>query len=206
MRKCEGGAEETCPAFDCSMCEGGNETSSVEAEEDHDAGGDEQAEEATTEVLATTEATTEVLAAQEVQSVEEELEKLGITSEYRVSLAWESTADLDIYVVNNETDETISYKKTTSSDGNTKLDADNGGGEQGTHVENISFNGDAGGSFVVYVNNHNSNDDVAEIPFTLVTKLGAQTETFEDSWNINEMGEHRDGDVGMMMKITGINF
>ena len=22
MRKCEGGAEETCPAFDCSMCEG----------------------------------------------------------------------------------------------------------------------------------------------------------------------------------------
>merc|ERR1712037_856290 len=32
MRKCEGGAEEACPVFDCSMCEGHNGTS----HEDHD--------------------------------------------------------------------------------------------------------------------------------------------------------------------------
>ena len=137
--------------------------------------------------------------------VEEDLEKLGITSDYRVSLAWESTADLDIYVVNADNNEMVSYKKTKSEDGNTKLDVDNRGGEQGTHLENISFNGDAGGTFVVYVNNHHSNDDVDEIPFTVVTKLGTQTETFVDSWNINEMG---DGDhaVGDMMNITTITF
>ena len=42
--------------------------------------------------------------------MEEELERLGITSDYRVSLEWESTADLDIYVVNDDTDEMISYR------------------------------------------------------------------------------------------------
>ena len=61
----------------------------------------------------------------DVQAVEEELERLGITSDYRVSLEWESTADLDIYVVNNDTDEMISYRKLESSDGNCKLDVDN---------------------------------------------------------------------------------
>ena len=134
---------------------------------------------------------------------------MGITSEYRVSLAWESTADLDIYVQNVETEETIDYRSTESDDGNTILDADNTGGdmpEDGKkHVENISFNGDVGGKFAVYVNNHDSNDDANEIPFTVVTKVGDQTQTFEDSWNINEMGDHRDGNLDMMMKMTTVN-
>jgi len=37
--------------------------------------------------------------------VEEALAEAGITSEYRVSLAWESTADLDIYIENAATGE-----------------------------------------------------------------------------------------------------
>ena len=137
--------------------------------------------------------------------MEEELERLGITSEYRVSLEWESTADLDLFVVNKDSNEMISYKKTTSGDGNTKLNVDNRGGEEGPHVENISFNGDAGGNFAVYVNNHDSKSDTVEIPFTVVTKLGTQTEAFHYSWNINEMDDGENA-VGDMMSITTINF
>ena len=76
-----------------------------------------------------------------IADVAEELEKLGITSEYRVSLAWDSTADLDIYVKNVETGEWIYYSNKESSDGNTKHNADNEGGAmpegRKKHVENI---------------------------------------------------------------------
>ena len=120
-------------------------------------------------------------------------------------MEWESTADLDIYVVNKDSNEMISYKKTVSGDRNTKLDVDNRGGEQGTHLENISFNGDAGGNFVVYVNNHDSKSDTTEIPFTVLTKLGNHSEGFHSSWNINEMGDHRDGNLDKMMKMTTVN-
>ena len=137
--------------------------------------------------------------------MEEELERLGITSDYRVSLEWESTADLDIYVVNNDTDEMISYRKLESSDGNCKLDVDNRGGERGVHVENISFNGETGGNFKVFVNNHDSNDDAEEIPCTVVAKLGDRIETFHKKWNINRMGAG-DHSVAEMLSITNLNF
>ena len=68
-----------------------------------------------------------------------------------------------------------------------------------------SFNGDVGGTFAVYVNNHNSQSDVDEIPFTVVTKVGSQTQTFEDSWNINQRGVNWEEDLGMMMEVTTVN-
>ena len=134
---------------------------------------------------------------------------MGITSEYRVSLAWESTADLDIYVQNVQTNETIDWRRKESRDGNTTLDADNTGGslpEDGKkHVENVSFNGDVAGTFAVYVNNHNAKSDVVEIPFAVVTKVGDQTQNFDDSWNINERGRYSGTRLSTMMKITTIN-
>ena len=166
-------------------------------------------EETSTSITTPPSTTTSIADAQEIAEVAEELEKLGITSEYRVSLAWESTADLDVYVENVETREKIYWASKESDDGNTILDADNMGGslpEDGKkHVENISFNGTVTGTFAVYVNNHRSKSDVDEIPFAVVTKVGDQTQTFENSWNINEMGENRGGDLGKMMKITTIN-
>ena len=57
-----------------------------------------------------------------IDDVAEELEKLNITSEYRASLAWMSTADLDIYVRNVDTGETIFYGNKDSEDGHTYLD------------------------------------------------------------------------------------
>merc|ERR1712012_658796 len=84
MRTCEGGnPEEGCPAFDCSMCMVEEVTTGpvVEAMEE------------------------ETYAEHEARAVEEALAEAGITSEYRVSLAWESTADLDIYIENAATGE-----------------------------------------------------------------------------------------------------
>ena len=68
-----------------------------------------------------------------------------------------------------------------------------------------SFNGDVGGTFAVYVNNYKSQSDVDEIPFTVVTKVGSQTQTFEDSWNINQRGVNWEEDLGMMMEVTTVN-
>merc|ERR1712029_840574 len=104
MRTCEGGnPEEGCPAFDCSMCPAVEVTTAapvVEAVEE------------------------ETYAEHEARAVEEALAE-GITSEYRVSLAWESTADLDIYIKNVDTGELLYWDLLTSEDGNTKLDVDN---------------------------------------------------------------------------------
>ena len=49
----------------------------------------------------------ETYAEHEARAVEEALAEAGITSEYRVSLSWESTADLDIFVKNIATGEVI---------------------------------------------------------------------------------------------------
>merc|ERR1711988_2048724 len=105
MRTCEGGnPEEGCPAFDCSMCVVEEVTTApvVEAVEE------------------------ETYAEHEARAVEEALAEAGITSEYRVSLAWESTADLDIYIENAATGEVIFYANKVSSNGAMELDSDQG--------------------------------------------------------------------------------
>ena len=161
----------------------------------------------TTTTTTTTSTTTTTTEDHVGEDVAEELEKLNIKSEYRASLAWMSRADLDIYVRDVDTGEIIFYGDKESDDGNTYLDVDQLGGQLPadgkTHVENISFKRD--GTFEVYANNHNSKGDVDEIPFTVVTKMGTQTRTFHDSWNIGEMGTVTNRDLGRMMKITTIN-
>merc|ERR1719245_599733 len=145
---------------------------------------------------------------QEMSDVADALAKLGITSEYRATLAWESTADLDIWVQNVETDEIIYWNTKESSDGTTTLDADNKGGatpEEGEKwVENVSFNGDVAGTYAVYVNNYDRKSEADEIRFTVVTKVGDQTQAFDDSWDINEKGDNPGEDMGKMMKISTI--
>ena len=147
-----------------------------------------------------------IIDSSEATLVVNELEQLGINSEYRVSLAWVSKADLDLHVENLETGEIVDYRNIESDDGTITLDADNPGGDmpegKTKHVENISFNGPAGGSFAVYVNNHDANGDEDKIPFTVVTKVGRDTLVFEDSWDINRRGSVRKNDLYKMMFIT----
>merc|ERR1711902_67301 len=166
MRTCEGGSEtEACPAFDCSMCP----TFSID----------------TPAPVVETTTVAETYVEHEARAVEEVLAAAGITSEYRVSLAWESTADLDIYIEDAATGEVIFYANKVSSNGAMELDIDQQAGSAGQHVENISFDGDVAADYNVYVTNYDTNNDSGEIPFVVVTKQGQTVETFEDSWDIN---------------------
>jgi len=160
-------------------------------------------EEATT-VTTSIEVVEETHAEQEARAVEEALAAAGITSEYRVSLAWESSADLDIYVENAATGEVIFYGNKESDNGAMELDIDQQGGSDGQHVENISFDGDVAADYVVYVTNYATNHDEDEIPFTVFTKQGQQVETFEDSWDIDDMGTETQNNLDNMMEITTI--
>jgi len=184
MRTCEGGnPEEGCPAFDCSMCMVEEVTAGpvVEAVEE------------------------ETYAEHEARAVEEALAEAGITSEYRVSLAWESTADLDIYIENAATGEVIFYANKVSSNGAMELDIDQQAGSAGQHVENISFDGGVHADYNVYVTNYATNSDQGEIHFVVVTKQGQTVETFEDSWDINTMGIEQHNRLENMMAITTVH-
>ena len=142
-----------------------------------------------------------------IDEVDEVLENLNVTSEYRASLAWRSTADLDIYVKITATEELIYYRSKVSADGNTYLDVDQipsaPAAEGEPHVENVSFN--STGTYEVFVNNHNSNNDVGEIPFTVVIRRGSQSETVRGTWDIGEMGTVTNADLSRMLRITTIH-
>jgi len=182
MRRCEGGAEEACPAFDCSMCPANEVVTDAPVQEEE-----------------------ETHAEQEARAVEEALEEAGITSEYRVSLAWESKADLDIYIENAATGEVIYYGNKESDNGAMELDIDQTAGQEGQHVENVSFDGDVAAEYVVYVTNYASKGDQGEIPFTVFTKQGQHMDTFEESWDIDDMGTETQDNLNNMMQITTVH-
>ena len=107
----------------------------------------------------------------------------------KVTLAWETTADLDLYVQNlNAPDEITSYDKPDTYDA--VLEVDQLGGSPGGHVENIKLPEDEGNhSYAIYVNSHDANDDEIEIPFTVVTQVNGEYKKFVKSWNFALKGE-----------------
>ena len=213
MRTCEGGnPEEGCPAFDCSMCmveEGECDSVSIELTHCLMPGYIKQVIQlsfvVTTGPVVETTTVAETYAEHEARAVEEALAEAGITSEYRVSLAWESTADLDIYIENAATGEVIFYANKVSSNGAMELDIDQQAGSAGQHVENISFDGGVHADYNVYVTNYATNSDQGEIHFVVVTKQGQTVETFEDSWDINTMGIEQRNRLENMMAITTVH-
>ena len=137
--------------------------------------------------------------------MEEALAAAGITSEYRVSLGWESTADLDIYIEDAATGEVIYYANKRSSNGAMELDIDQQGGSAGQHVENISFDGGVAADYNVYVTNYATKHDEGDIHFVVITKQGQTVETFEDSWDIDAMGTETSHRLNNMMAITTVH-
>ena len=78
-----------------------------------------------------------------------------------MSLAWKTPHDLDLIMLNVQTNETVYWGHMESTDGNTKLNLDNMGkknipDEEKSHVENISFNPDVAGIYSVYVKKYPS--------------------------------------------------
>jgi len=141
------------------------------------------------------------------EEVEEILEHLNITSEYRVSLTWMSTADLDIYVKIVATGEVIKYTNKVSQDGKVDLDVDRlagtyPSGMESRWVENVSFRKD--GTYEIYVNNHNAKSDTGEVPYEVIIKLDREERILRGSWNIDERGDVRDHDLAKMIKKTTI--
>jgi len=134
---------------------------------------------------------------------------LNIISQYRASLTWMSTADLDIHVKIIATGEVIHFNNKVSRDGKVDLDVDHTEGtyptgEENRWVENVSFRKD--GTYEIYVNNYRSNSDTGEVPYSVIIKNGpmAETQLIRGSWNIDEMGQNTDGDLAKMKKMATI--
>ena len=136
------------------------------------------------------------------------LDSLGVSSEgNKVTLAWETTADLDIYVQNlDKPAEVTSYEKDWAA----TLEVDQLGGalDDGVkaHVENIKLPEEKG-NYAVYANLHDAEDDEIEVPFTVVTQINGQYRKFVKSWNMALLGDsNRSGDLDRMVKIGVITW
>ena len=148
-----------------------------------------------------------------VQQVAYKVEKHGVTSRFKVALAWESTTDLDAWVVIEETNENVGYSNLVSRDGNTRLDFDANAGNPTTQpVENFSLSDKKPGIYHFYVNNYHtrgnpksqSNPNHEAIDFTVVVNLDGEISTINDSWDVIKRGENSSSIIGRMMYITTI--
>ena len=148
-----------------------------------------------------------------VQQVADKVEKHGVTSRFKVALAWESTTDLDAWVVIAGANETIGYSNLVSRDGNTRLDFDANAGNPTTKpVENFSLSDKRPGVYHFYVNNYctrgnprsQSNPNHMSIDFTVVVNLDGEISTINDSWDVIKRGENSSSIIGRMIYITTI--
>ena len=143
-----------------------------------------------------------------VQQVADKVERHGVTSRFKVALAWESTTDLDAWVVVEETGEAVGYSNLASRDGNTRLDFDaNACRPTKQPVENFSLGDKEPGSYSFYVNNYATRGDPRDktIDFTVVVNLDGEVSTFADSWDVKKRGENQNSAINRMMHITTID-
>ena len=142
-----------------------------------------------------------------VQQVAEKVEKHGITSRFKVSLAWNTTTDLDAWIEIVGTNEWIGYSNLDSLDKNTRLDFDANASDPTTQpVENFSLSERRPGTYRLYVNNYYtrglSRDNY--IDFTVVINLDGEVNIIKDSWDVIKQGENQDSIAKGMMYIKTI--
>ena len=147
-----------------------------------------------------------------VQQVADKVERHGVTSRFKVALAWESTTDA--WVVINETGEALGYSNMVSRDRNTRLDFDANAGNPTTRpVENFTLSDKSPGTYHFYVNNYHtrgnpksqSNPNHTSIDFTVVVNLDGEVSTIADSWDVVKRGENSHSIIGRMMYMTTID-
>ena len=134
------------------------------------------------------------------------LETLGVPREgNKVTLAWNTKADMDFYVQNlNKPEEVTSYMHDDTYDA--KLQIDQTGGTEEMHVENIKLPED-GGNYAIFVNCFHAQGDEIEVPFTVVTQINGKYQRFSKSWNMGVMGKENDAEnMAGMMKIGTITW
>ena len=148
----------------------------------------------------------------EINEIVAYLETLGVPREgHKVTLAWNTKADMDFYVQNlNAPEEVTSWMNEDDEDDYAaKLQIDQTGGTEDMHVENIKLPEDKG-NYAIFVNCFHSDGDfgrIPEIPFTVVTQIDGKYRRFSKAWNFEMMGEDNDAEnMAGMMKIGTITW
>lgn len=122
-----------------------------------------------------------------VGQVSRAIHENSVISRFTVSLAWESTSDLDLWV-RTETGERIGHTNRKSKIGKTQLDFDANAVEVSTSpVENITLDDDVHGAYDVYVNNFKTRQGDTNIPFSVIIGLDGELETFRSTWDCRKL-------------------
>ena len=137
-----------------------------------------------------------------VQQISQAVEKHAIKSRYKVSLAWSTTDDLDLWV-HTDKGENIGFSNKQSRDCETRLDFDaNAGSASTSPVENITLSDKKPGSYVVYVNNYTFRA-MRDIPFMVIVSVDGYDQTFTGTWSRSKHANTQSS-LGSMLKITTV--
>jgi len=124
-----------------------------------------------------------------VMQVSRAIHQNAVTSRFNVSLAWQSTTDLDLWV-RTPYGEKISHSNPKSKDEKTFLNFDaNSSLDNATMnpVENITISDEICGTYDVYVNNFCTRNKEKLVPFTIVVSIDGELETYEGVWDNTKM-------------------
>ena len=136
-----------------------------------------------------------------VQQISQAVEKHAVKSRYKVSLAWSTTDDLDLWV-RTSNGESIGFSNKMSKDRETRLDFDANAGNPSTNpVENISLSDKKPGSYVIYVNNYSFRCGKHDIPFTVIVSMDGYDKSFTGVWPKHK-NQNTASSLGMMLNIT----
>ena len=118
------------------------------------------------------------------------IEENSVTSRFTVSLAWETTTDLDLWV-RTQTGERIGHTNKESKVGKTRLDFDANSVEVSTRpVENITLDDEVLGVYDVYVNNFRTRDGDKTIPYVVIVNLDNEKETYHGTWDCTKVSHN----------------
>lgn len=137
-----------------------------------------------------------------VQQISQAVQKHAIKSRYKVSLAWSTTDDLDLWV-RTSSGENIGFSNKQSRDRETRLDFDaNAGSPSENPVENITLSDKKPGSYTVFVNNYCFRGK-RDIPFTVIVSIDGYDQSFTGVWPRSKLANTGRGLVEML-KITTV--
>mmetsp|Transcript_42263 Transcript_42263/g.47209 ORF Transcript_42263/g.47209 Transcript_42263/m.47209 type:complete len:756 (+) Transcript_42263:53-2320(+) len=139
-----------------------------------------------------------------VQQVARKNTEKNVNAPFIVSLSWNSRSDLDGHILIEN--EHVYWSKKTSASGETYLNFDANGGGTPTKepVETFTLSSKRPGCYKFKVNNFSTRDSDDTIPFTVVTKLAGEIQTYQDVWDCRTRGKNSDDDLSQMIDICTI--
>lgn len=106
-----------------------------------------------------------------------------ITGDVQVTLSWNSSADIDLYVVDPDDNEIFFGNREVANGGQLDLDSNAGCGSDGPRAENITWNTTPPhGTYTVRVNNWSSCGEASTDWTITVRRRGQATQTFSGTY------------------------